>query len=216
MAEVNKVTVKIYGQEYIISGEMSREHIMRVADYVDAKMHEVAEALPNGSTSSLAVLSAVNAADDYFSAAELVSQLKTKNVQLEKDSQHYVELWDEAKKNFLQYKQEAQSSLEQKDQLQKAVNEKITELTNLSGAYLELEKKCERLTGQTEELAGKNEELTRKLASQKDDSCENSALVKELEAKCKDVESSFFDLQMENIQLKGELDRLKKAAESLT
>ena len=203
MGEVNKVTVKIYGQEYIVSGEMSREHIMRVADYVDSKMHEVAAALPNGSTSALAVLAAVNAADDYFSAASMAAQLQSKSAQLEKDTQHYVELWDEAKKNFLQYKQEAQSSLEQKDQLQKTVSEKIVELTNLSNAYTELEKKCARLTAE-------NQELEKKLASQEGNSSENSALVKELEAKCKDVESSFFDLQMENIQLKGELDRLKK------
>jgi len=34
--------------------------------------------------------------------------------------------------------------------------------------------------------------------------------LQELEAKCKDMESSFFDLQMENIHLKGDLDRYKK------
>lgn len=206
MGETNKVTVKIYGQEYVISGEMSREHIMRVADYVDAKMHEIATAMPAGNVSSLAVLSAVNAADDYFSAVEMVKQLRVKNAQLEKDTQHYVQLWDEAKKNYLQYKQDAQYGLEQKEQLQNAVNEKTAELTSLSGAYAELERKNEKLRAQNEELSGR-------LENQEGSNTENSAMVKELEAKCKDVESSFFDLQMENIQLKGELDRLKKAAQ---
>ena len=64
MEKKNKVTVKIYGQEYTIAGDTPREHIMRVADYVNTKMHEIARALPAGSVSSLAVLSAVNVADD--------------------------------------------------------------------------------------------------------------------------------------------------------
>ena len=208
MGDVNKVAVKIYGQEYIISGEMSREHIIRVADYVDGKMHEIAAVLPSGSTSSLAVLSAVNAADDYFSAAEMIGQLRGKNAQLEKDSQHYVELWEEAKRNFLQYKEDAQAGVEQKERLQKAVNDKIVELTNLSNAYTELEKRYSALRAQHDEAA-------RKLSQQESSRSESFAMVKELEAKCKDVESSFFDLQMENIQLKGELDRMKKAAEGI-
>ena len=37
----NKVTVKIYGHEYVISGDSSREQIMRVADFVDSKMQEM-------------------------------------------------------------------------------------------------------------------------------------------------------------------------------
>ncbi|MBQ3520877.1 MAG: cell division protein ZapA, partial [Firmicutes bacterium] len=38
--EHNRVKVKIYGQEYVIAGEMSREDIIKVAAYVDNKMME--------------------------------------------------------------------------------------------------------------------------------------------------------------------------------
>ena len=51
--ESNKVSVKIYGQEYVISGQKSRDHIIRVADYVDNKMHEIAGAAPSCWTASL-------------------------------------------------------------------------------------------------------------------------------------------------------------------
>jgi len=51
------------------------------------------------------------------------------------------------------------------------------------------------------------------MKSQEENKISNSSIVKELEAKCRDVESSFFDLQMENIQLKGEVDRYKKMME---
>ena len=38
---------------------------------------------------------------------------------------------------------------------------------------------------------------------------ENDERFKELQAKCSEYENSFFDLQMENIQLKSELEKLK-------
>ncbi len=206
MEDKNKVTVRIYGQEYIISGDMPREHIMKVADHVDRRMNEIAAVLPTTSTSSLAVLSAVNVADDYFSALEEIQSLRQKNVQLDKDTKHYVELWDEAKKNFLQYKEDAQSSMEHRDQLQLLFNEKTAEASQLSAKLKTLQEQCETLTR-------KNETLIERMKAQEENKMSNSSIVKELEAKCRDVESSFFDLQMENIQLKGELDRYKKMME---
>ena len=203
MEEKNKVTVKIYGQEYTIAGDTPREHIMRVADYVNTKMHEIARALPAGSVSSLAVLSAVNVADDYFTAMEKLSSMKQQNEQLEKDSMHYVQLWDEAKKSFLQYKEDAQASIEQKEELQRLFNEKTVDLDRITTSYRQLEEKYTA-------LLSKNEELSGRVKAQQDNKASESTVLQELEAKCKDMESSFFDLQMENIRLKGDLDRYKK------
>ena len=86
--ESNKVSVKIYGQEYVISGEKSREQIVKVAAYVDGRMHEIASAASSCSVTDLAVLSAVNIADESFDSKEEVEELKKLNVQLEKDAQH--------------------------------------------------------------------------------------------------------------------------------
>lgn len=203
MEDNNKVTVKIYGQEYTIAGNTPREHIMRVADHVNTKMHEIARALPAGSISSLAVLSAVNVADDYFTAVERLSGLKLQNEQLEKDSKHYVQLWDEAKKSFLQYKEDAQASIEQREELQRLFNEKTVDLDRMTTTYRQLEEKYTA-------LLSKNEELSSRLKTQQEDKAVESSAMKELEAKCKDMENSFFDIQMENIRLKGELERYKK------
>ncbi len=38
---------------------------------------------------------------------------------------------------------------------------------------------------------------------------DDAARMKELRDKCSEYENSFFDLQMENIKLKNELDKLK-------
>ena len=206
MEENNRVTVKIYGQEYTIAGDKSREHIMKVADYVNMRMHGIAKVLSGVPISSLAVLSAVNVADEYFTTMENLSNLKIQNEQLEKDSKHYVQLWDEAKKSFVQYKEDAQASIEQKEELQRMFNEKTVDLDRTTTSLRQLEDKYTA-------LLQKNEELSGKLQTQQADKVSDSTALEELEAKCKDMESSFFDLQMENIRLKGELDRYKKKVE---
>lgn len=78
MEERNRVQVKIYGQEFTISGEQPRDHIIKVADHVDRAMHELAKGLPSCPTSSLAVLAAVNCADEYYRSVDNVNELKAK------------------------------------------------------------------------------------------------------------------------------------------
>lgn len=182
----SKVNVKIYGQEYVISGGKPREQIVKVAAYVDGRMHEIANAAPSCSVSDLAVLSAVNIADESFDSKDEVEELKKLNVQLEKDAQHYVQLWDEAKKNLLQYKEETQGIVQERDLLRKTVMEKDQEIQNI------------KLAGQS--AAEKMQENAK-------------AELAESEAKCKELENSFFDLQMENLQLKKELETYRRKAE---
>lgn len=190
--EENKVHVKIYGQEFTISGDQPRDHIMKVADYVDRKMHELASALPPCPVSSLAVLAAVNNADEYFNALRRVDDQLSKYLQMEKDVQHYVQLWEEAKRNFLQYKEDAQNAIAQKEELERRYHEKEDQISSLTRKY---------------------ENLLERMEAQEDEKESSSSVVKELEAKCKDMETIYFDLQMENIQLKAELDRYKKMIE---
>ena len=207
MEEVrNKVNVKIYGQEFTISGELPRDQIIQIADYVDRKMQKLGESIPSCSLSSLAVLTAVNCADEYYKTVRLVKELESKNSQLEKDSRHYVQLWEEAKKNFLQYKEDAQSAIESKNELQTLLNERTVECNQFLSQLREIKE-------QKESLQKKNDNLIHRIETQEDERESSTSMVKELELKCRDLESSFFDLQMENIHLKGELDRYKKILE---
>ena len=50
--ENNKVNVKIYGQEYTISGDLPKEDIIRHAARVDAKMYEIADAARSAGASA--------------------------------------------------------------------------------------------------------------------------------------------------------------------
>ena len=141
----SKVTVKIYGQEYTIAGDKSEEEITRIAEYVDNKMRLISRACGDAMQGNISILSAINIAEEYFEALREVELLRTAKQQMENDSKYYLKMWEDAKKNFAQYK----------------------------------------------------------------DKQESDERFKELQSKCTEFENSFFDLQMENIQLKSELEKLK-------
>ncbi len=147
-----KVNVRIYGQDYTVSGERDEETILAIADYVDQKIREIGKFFTSSQPGSLATLAAVNMADELFSERERTERLAREKEQLTKDVKHYMDMWDEAKKNFVQYKEGANRT-----------NDEMREL----------EEKCRRL-----------------------------------EEKCSEFENAYFDLQMENIQLK---DRIEKS-----
>lgn len=62
----NRLTVEIYGQQYQLAGKASPGHMRQVASHVDEKMRQIADKNPRLDTTRLAVLSAVNIADDYL------------------------------------------------------------------------------------------------------------------------------------------------------
>ena len=71
MKEMNKVIVKINGSEYPMVGEKSEQHMLNVARYVDEEIKRISEANPKLSTSVLAILSAVNIANELYDAIKL-------------------------------------------------------------------------------------------------------------------------------------------------
>jgi len=201
----NSVTVIVYGQEYTLSGDMPREYIMKIADHVDAKMREVGD----GSLqpiSSIAVLSAMLIADEYYKLDANIVDLLSNNKQLEENAKRYEAMWEEVKSNFSKYQDEMASLNTLKDNLQVYANDKEAQANALA-----LELRQEK--GFNEELRKRVEELSAQLANQTQ-IAENAPLesqkhIEELENRCRDIESSFFDIQMENIHLKNEIESLR-------
>lgn len=62
--------VNIYGTEYPIRGEVDMEYIRRVAEYVDRKMREVDQNTTAKSSLKVAILAALNIADELFRERE--------------------------------------------------------------------------------------------------------------------------------------------------
>jgi len=63
-AQNSSVRVEIFDQAYNLRGS-DPEYILKLADYVDSKMRAVAEATNTIDTVRLAVLAALNIADEY-------------------------------------------------------------------------------------------------------------------------------------------------------
>jgi len=66
----NKVKVTIMGQSYTIEGDASGDYIAKVADFVNSKMEDVADSLPHASPLQVAILAALNIADELFQIKE--------------------------------------------------------------------------------------------------------------------------------------------------
>jgi len=64
------IRVNIFGQEYPIKSEADIGYVQRVAEYVDRKMKEIAEKIPARTQTQIAVLAALNIADDLFKERE--------------------------------------------------------------------------------------------------------------------------------------------------
>ena len=64
------VTVEIAGQRYPIRSGLDAAYVGELAAYVDKKMRAAAETAPSTDTLGLAVLVALNLADEYFRARQ--------------------------------------------------------------------------------------------------------------------------------------------------
>jgi cell division protein ZapA len=64
--ERNRVVVSIFGKEYSLVADVDPEYIKKTAQYLDAKMREVSENYPNITEARVAVLAALNIADELI------------------------------------------------------------------------------------------------------------------------------------------------------
>ena len=74
--------VEIFGQEYKIKGAGNPQYIHKIAGYVDKKMREIAHSSGIMSQSRIAILAALNIADEFHQEKE-----EKEKIQLEAQSQ---------------------------------------------------------------------------------------------------------------------------------
>lgn len=201
MDERNTVTVLIYGQEYTLSGDMPRDYILKIADHLDAKMKEVGD----GTTepySKVAVLAGMLVADELYTKSKAFDELFARNIQLDQNAKNYEKLWEEVKTNFAQYKDEMATLSILKDNLQNYAKEKEDQVNALSAELTQEKQFNEELRSRIEALLAKQQQI-------ENIPVESQKHIEELENRCRDIESSFFDIQMENIHLKNEIETLR-------
>ena len=201
-SEISKVTVKIYGQEYTFASAKSRDRIISVANHVDEVIRELVEQGVDGSVARLTMLAAINITEELFSDRDSQLESEREKEQLRKDIVHFQQLWEEAKRSHLQYKDDAKLMQEQKDTLQEKLNAKSIEVDNLI-------RNAEEREGVIKRLESELGRATEKFKSMSNLSEEGSEQIRELKDKLKEIEGNYFELQMENIQMKGDLEHYR-------
>jgi cell division protein ZapA len=72
MSESRVVHVEVHGQRYPIRSGLDPAYVAELAAYVDEKMRLAARESPAGDTLKVAVLAALNIADEFFRASDEV------------------------------------------------------------------------------------------------------------------------------------------------
>jgi len=70
VSEGRVLSVEIHGQRYPIRSSLDAEYVLRLAGYVDQKIAAAADSTPSGDSLRLAVLAALNIADELFRIRE--------------------------------------------------------------------------------------------------------------------------------------------------
>ena len=152
--EKNRADVVICGANYVLSGEKSEERIKEIAKMVDEELRATSKALNVNPNYKAAVLTAINIAEKLMDNTDMTLKLQTENYQLDNDVKHYIQMWEQAKKQVT--------------------------------------------------------DLKEKVSSEADRKAKNSEDQKKLQDKLVEMENAYFDLQMENVNLKNELKSLKR------
>ena len=64
------VSVEIQGARYAIRSDLDERYIVRLAQYVDAKMQRATNEVPTGESMKVAILAALNIADELLRCRE--------------------------------------------------------------------------------------------------------------------------------------------------
>lgn len=121
MPEKNKVTVRIAGNEYVISGDESPEYIQKIALFVDRKLQEITRKNHLLSTSMASVLTSINFADEVFRLGETLKKT-------EFDFNEFKKKYQELKEENIRLKADNTRLKERETQFQLELTRRETEL----------------------------------------------------------------------------------------
>ncbi len=71
MGRERLVEIKVFGQTYTVKTDAEEEHIQEVAQYVNEKVNEVLKKTRSVSSLNVAILTALNIADDLLKEREI-------------------------------------------------------------------------------------------------------------------------------------------------
>ena len=133
--EKNRADVIICGTNYVLSSDKSEERIKDIAKMVDEELRAVSKALNVNPNYKAAVLTALNIAEKLMDNTDMTLKLQTENYQLDNDVKHYIQLWEQSKKQVTDLKDKMSSEVDRQTQNsedQKKLQEKLVEMENVN------------------------------------------------------------------------------------
>jgi len=166
---MNVVTIKINGIEYNLKGDEREEYLHMVASYVDKKIKNIMDNNEKLSTSSAAILTALNLGDDMFKSKLLCKDLTSKGDSLEKHDKELSEQAEGLKKQLSHMEDYNQELLTKCKSIEKTEYVKTLEQENIDmqqqlEALRETSKTC---TEENRKIKIENKEIKFKLQSYK-------------------------------------------------
>ena len=107
--EKNRADVVICGANYVLSSEKSEERIKEIAKMVDEEIRTVSKALNSNPNYRAAVLASLNIAEKLMDQSDMTLKLQTENYQLDNDVKHYIQMWEQTKKQVTDLKEKVSS-----------------------------------------------------------------------------------------------------------
>ena len=156
--EKNRADVIICGTNYVLSSDKSEERIKDIARMVDEELRTVSKALNVNPNYKAAVLTALNIAEKLMDNTDMILKLQTENYQLDNDVKHYIQLWEQSKKQVTDLKDKMSSEVDRQTQNsedQKKLQDKLVEMEN---AYFDLQMENVNLRNELKSIKRLNSE----------------------------------------------------------
>jgi cell division protein ZapA len=190
----NKVTVRINGAEYTLTGDDSEDYLFSIANFVDKKVKEILHGNSKHSNTSSAVLSALTITDELFKTRREVEVLKRavsepeeRNKKLREEysilQAAYMELQKEYE-NFASLDQEREDSIEA---LKRDYDEIYENYIKRNEDYERLIKENAFLKEQNEKLDGEVSQGQESMANLKDQLLESQIELVRVKKDLKDI-----------------------------
>ena len=154
----NRADVVICGSNYVLSSEKSEERIKEIAKYVDEELRITSKALNVNPNYRAAVLTALNITEKLMDNTDMILKLQTENYQLDNDVKHYIQLWEQTKKQVTDLKEKMSTEVDRQSQNnedQKKLQEKLVEMEN---AYFDLQMENVNLKNELKSIKRMNTE----------------------------------------------------------
>jgi len=149
---MNVVTIKINGIEYNLKGDEREEYLHMVASYVDKKIKNIMGNNEKLSTSSAAILTALNLGDDMFKSNSICKELKSSGESLDKHDKELTEQLEDLKKQLTHMEDYNQELLNKCKNIEKTEYVKTLEQENI-----DMQKQLEAMRETNKKFSEENE-----------------------------------------------------------